>query len=135
MKKTLVILAMILFEIVTYFAVKFAVNDISKNNWFSVLTASAFCMVDFLLIVRIFAREKGEESPSEVWYTLAGWFLFIAFKASLIWWGVSVKFVEKYGSAGSIPILFATATLIVNVILINALSVTFSPLRSRENMP
>src|SRR5215216_1580526 len=135
---TIILGALLAFEIFNYSSTLFALSDILGDlafgplKWAAIL-AFAFCGIDFAGIARIFTPETGRDEPAEVWYLFAAWFLAAAFNASLTWWGVSVAILNHNAVGGVllgqaamtrvVPIFVAAMVLLIRVLLINTFSI------------
>src|SRR6266498_2246836 len=135
---SIILVALMAFEVFNYSSTVFALTDILGNlafgplRWATIL-AFAFCGIDFAGIARIFTPETGRNEPAEVWYLFAAWFLAAAFNASLTWWGVSVAILNHSAQGGVllgqptmvkvVPIFVAAMVLIIRVLLINTFSI------------
>jgi len=144
---TILILALLAFEMFNFSTTQFALLDILGDlkfagiRWATIL-AIAFCGIDFAGIARIFTPEQGREEPVEVWYLFGAWLLAALFNASLTWWGVSVAIVghRSLGSAvvGNqtmlklIPILVALMVWLTRVLLIGTFAVAGERLFTTE---
>lgn len=90
---SILILALLAFEVFNYGTTSFALRDVLGElkfggmYWSSIL-AFAFCTIDFAGIARIFTPEQGRDEPAEVYYLFGAWLLAAAFNAMLTWWGV-----------------------------------------------
>lgn len=136
---SILVLALIAFEIFNYSTTAFALHDILGDLSFagmrwSTILAIAFCAIDFAGIARIFTPEEGRDEPLEVWYLFGAWLLAAAFNASLTWWGVSVAILNYSNSRGAlllgqatmhrvIPVLVAVMVWLVRVLLIGTFAV------------
>ncbi len=135
---SIILVALMAFEVFNYSSTVFALTDILGNlafgplRWATIL-AFAFCGIDFAGIARIFTPETGRNEPAEVWYLFAAWFLAAAFNASLTWWGVSVAVLQHNALGGVlvgqaamtkvVPVFVAAMVLLIRVLLINTFSI------------
>lgn len=135
---TIILLALMSFEVFNYSSTLFALQDILGTLSFgpvqwAVILAFAFCAIDFAGIARIFTPETGRNEPAEVWYLLGAWFLAAAFNATLTWWGISVAILQHNAMGGVlvgqaamtkiVPIFVAAMVLLIRVLLINTFSI------------
>ena len=135
---TMIIGALLAFEIFNFSTTQFALRDILGDltfaglRWATIL-AIAFCGIDFAGIARIFTPEQGADEPKEVYYLFGAWFFAAAFNAILTWWGVSVAIVSHNSASGGavisaeamtkiVPIFVAAMILLVRVLIIGTFS-------------
>lgn len=135
---SILISALLAFEIFNFGTTSFALRDILGDltfagiNW-STLLAIAFCGIDFAGIARIITPEQGRDEPAEVWYLFSAWLLAAAFNASLTWWGVSMA-VLNHSSEGRllvgqsamtniVPVMVAGMVWLIRVLIIGTFSV------------
>jgi hypothetical protein len=117
---SIIIVALLSFEIFNYSTTQFALLDVLGDlkfagmRWATIL-AIAFCGIDFAGIARLFTPEQGRDEPAEVWYLFGAWLLAAAFNALLTWWGVSVAIVSHSSQAGGVVVTNATLTKVVPV--------------------
>src|SRR5512135_1576493 len=77
---TLILGALLAFEIFNYSTTDFALTDLLGNlrfldvRWATIL-ALAFCGIDFAGIARLFTPEGGKGEMREVWYLFGAWLL------------------------------------------------------------
>jgi hypothetical protein len=135
---TILISALLAFEVFNFGTTSFALRDILGDlrfaglRWSSIL-AFAFCGIDFAGIARIFTPEKGRDEPAEVWYLFGAWLLAAGFNASLTWWGVSVAILNHNAAGGMlvgqetmtkvVPVLVAVMVWLIRVLIIGTFSV------------
>ena len=116
---TILIGALLAFEVFNFGTTSFALRDVLGNlqfggvYWSSIL-AFAFCSIDFAGIARIFTPEQGRDEPVEVYYLFGAWLLAAAFNAMLTWWGVSVA-IQNHSAQGGILLGQATMTKVVPI--------------------
>jgi len=130
--------ALIAFEISNFGATSFALGDILGNlqfagvRWATIL-AFAFCAIDFAGIARIFTPEQGRDEPAEVYYLFGAWLLAAGFNAILTWWGVSIAIQNHAIQGGALlgqetmtkaaPIFVASMVWLIRVLLIGTFSI------------
>jgi len=135
---TILISALLAFEVFNFGTTSFALRDILGDlrfagmRWSSIL-AFAFCGIDFAGIARIFTPEKGRDEPAEVWYLFGAWLLAAGFNASLTWWGVSVAILNHNAAGGvlvgqeamtkAVPIFVAVMVWLIRILIIGTFSV------------
>lgn len=135
---TLIVAALLAFEIFNFGTTEFALGDLLGDltflgvRWASIL-AIAFCGIDFAGIARIFTPEEGMDEPTEVWYLFGAWLLAAAMNAMLTWWGVSIAILnhETLGNAvvaretllKVVPIFVAIMVWLIRVLIIGTFSV------------
>ncbi len=135
---SILLLALIAFEIFNYSTTAFALHDILGDLSFaglrwSTILAIAFCGIDFAGIARIFTPEQGRNEPVEVWYLFGAWLLAALFNAALTWWGVSVAVLNHTSNSTLligqttmqriVPILVAVMVWLVRVLIIGTFAV------------
>jgi hypothetical protein len=135
---SILITALLAFELFNFGTTSFALQDVLGNLKFagmqwSAILAIAFCGIDFAGIARIFTPEQGRDEPAEVWYLFGAWLLAAAFNAMLTWWGVSVAILNHSVVGGSlvgqttmikiIPIFVAAMVWLIRVLIIGTFSV------------
>ncbi len=134
---TILVLALVAFEIFNFSTTQFALQDMLGNmsfaglQWATIL-ALAFCGMDFAGIARIFTPEQGRDEPHEVWYLFGAWLLAAAFNAGLTWWGVSVAIVSHQSAGASlftagtftrfVPVFVAGMVWLIRVLIIGTFS-------------
>ena len=135
---TIIIAALLAFEIFKYSTTEFALSDLlgelefAKMRWATIL-AIAFCGIDFAGIARLFTPEEGNDEPAEVWYLFGAWLLAATMNAMLTWWGVSLAILnnETLGNAvvgretlmRVVPIFIAVLVWLIRVLIIGTFSV------------
>ena len=135
---SILISALLAFELFNYGTTSFALQDVLGNlkfaglRWSSIL-AFAFCGIDFAGIARIFTPEQGRDEPAEVWYLFGAWLLAAGFNAMLTWWGVSVAILNHTAEGGSlvgqaamlkvVPIFVAVMVWLIRVLIIGTFSI------------
>jgi hypothetical protein len=135
---SILITALLAFEVFNFGTTSFALQDVLGNLKFagiqwSAILAIAFCGIDFAGIARIFTPEQGRDEPAEVWYLFSAWLLAAAFNAILTWWGVSVAILNHSVAGGSlvgqtamikvVPIFVAAMVWLIRVLIIGTFSV------------
>jgi hypothetical protein len=135
---SILISALLAFEVFNFGTTSFALQDVLGNLKFaglqwSTILAIAFCGMDFAGIARIFTPEQGRDEPAEVWYLFGAWLLAAAFNAMLTWWGVSVAILNHSAVGGSlvgqtfmikiVPIFVAAMVWLIRVLIIGTFSV------------
>jgi hypothetical protein len=135
---SILITALLAFELFNFGTTSFALQDVLGNLKFaglqwSTILAFAFCGMDFAGIARIFTPEQGRDEPAEVWYLFGAWLLAAAFNAILTWWGVSVAILNHSAVGGSlvgqsvmikvVPIFVAAMVWLIRVLIIGTFSV------------
>ena len=135
---TLLITALVAFEIFNYSTTDFALTDLLGDlrfwgvRWATIL-AFAFCGIDFAGIARLFTPEGKMGEGTESWYLFAAWLLAATMNAMLTWWGVSIAIVnhETLGNAvvtretllKVVPIFVAVLIWLMRVLIIGLFSV------------
>ena len=146
---TLIITALLAFEIFNYSTTDFALADLLGDlkfvgiRWATIL-AIAFCGIDFAGIARLFTPEQGRDEPAEVWYLFGAWMLAALMNAMLTWWGVSIAILnhQTLGNAvvarGTllkvVPIFVAIMVWLIRVLMIGTLSVAGDRIFSQANL-
>lgn len=135
---SILITALLAFEVFNFGTTSFALQDVLGNLKFagilwSTILAIAFCGMDFAGIARIFTPEQGRDEPAEVWYLFGAWLLAATFNAMLTWWGVSVAILNHSAAGGSlvgqtvmikiVPIFVAAMVWLIRVLIIGTFSV------------
>jgi hypothetical protein len=135
---SILITALLAFELFNFGTTSFALQDVLGNLKFvglqwSTILAIAFCGIDFAGIARIFTPEQGRDEPGEVWYLFGAWLLAASFNAMLTWWGVSVAIQNHTAEGGSlvgqaamikaVPIFVAGMVWLIRVLIIGTFSV------------
>ena len=135
---SILISALLAFELFNFGTTSFALQDVLGNLKFagiqwSAILAFAFCGIDFAGIARIFTPEQGRDEPTEVWYLFGAWLLAAGFNAMLTWWGVSVAILNHNAEGGSlvgqavmmkaVPIFVAVMVWLIRVLIIGTFSV------------
>jgi len=136
---TIMLVALIAFEMFNYSTTDYALNDLLGTLKFlgipwSTILAIAFCGIDFAGIARLFTPEQGADEPKEVWYLLGAWLLAATMNAILTWWGVSmaiashpvrsIAVVDPNILTKVVPIFVAAMVWVIRVLIIGTLSVT-----------
>lgn len=144
---SLIMVALLAFEIFNYSTTDFALTDMLGDlrflgiRWATILSI-AFCGIDFAGIARIFTPEQGADEPAEVWYLFGAWLLAAAMNASLTWWGVSVA-IRSHVSAGAsvlgpgtvqkvVPIFVAVMIWVIRLLIIGTISIAGDRLFSQD---
>ena len=135
---TLIIGALLAFEVFNYSTTDFALTDLlgdlkfASIRWSTIL-AVAFCGIDFAGIARLFTPEQGADEPKEVWYLFGAWLLAATMNAMLTWWGVAVA-ISNHQSLGSsvidreilvnvVPVFVALMVWLIRILIIGTFSV------------
>ncbi len=134
---TLIITALVAFEIFNFSTTDFALTDLlgSLSFWgvrWATILAFAFCGIDFAGIARLFTPEGRVGDGTENWYLFAAWLLAATMNALLTWWGVSIAIVnhETLGNAviarqtllKIVPIFVAVMIWLLRVLIIGLFS-------------
>jgi len=135
---SILLVALIAFEMFNYSTTDYALNDLLGTLKFagipwSTILAIAFCGIDFAGIARLFTPEQGSDEPKEVWYLFGAWLLAATMNAILTWWGVSMAIVNHSVRSTSVvdpntltkvvPIFVAVMVWVIRVLIIGTLSV------------
>ncbi len=135
---TILVAALLSFEVFNFSTTSFALNDMLGNLTFagvrwSTILAIAFCGIDFAGIARIFTPEKGRDEPVEIWYLFGAWLLAAGFNAALTWWGISVAVVNHQAEGSvllsqatltkGVPVFVAAMVWLIRVLIIGTFSV------------
>jgi hypothetical protein len=135
---SLIIAALLAFEVFNYSTTDFAMSDLLGDlkfagiRWATIL-AIAFCGIDFAGIARLFTPETGSDEPAEVWYLFGAWLLAATMNAMLTWWGVSIA-ILSHDSLGNavisreqllkiVPVFVAIMVWLIRVLIIGTFSV------------
>ena len=134
---TLIITALLAFEVFNYSTTDFALRDLIGEltflgiRWATILSI-AFCVIDFAGIARLFTPEKESDESTEVWYLFGAWMLAALMNAMLTWWGVSIAILnhETLGNAvvaretllKIVPIFVAVMVWLIRVLIIGSIS-------------
>jgi hypothetical protein len=135
---TLIVAALLAFEIFNYSTTDYALADLLGDlrfagvRWATIL-ALAFCGIDFAGIARLFTPEEGGDEPREIWYLFGAWMLAATMNAMLTWWGVSLAImnhetlgnaiVERQTLLRVVPIFVAIMVWLIRVLIIGTFSV------------
>jgi hypothetical protein len=135
---SLIMVALVSFEIFNYSTTDFALGDLLGGlrflgiRWATIL-AIAFCGIDFAGIARLFTPERGADEPAEVWYLFGAWLIAATMNAMLTWWGVSIAIANHQTLGNSIvdratllkvvPIFVAVMVWLIRVLIIGTFSV------------
>ncbi len=147
---SLIIAALLAFEIFNYSTTDYALGDLLGNLRFagvpwSTILAIAFCGIDFAGIARLFTPIEGGDEPAETWYLFGAWMLAATMNATLTWWGVSLAIVE-HQSIGSgvvidrnlllkvVPVFVAIMVWVIRVLIIGTFSVAGDRLFSQSSV-
>ena len=147
---TIIISALVAFEIFNYSTTDFALHDLLGDlkfigiRWSTILSI-AFCGIDFAGIARIFTPEQGTKEPVEVWYLFGAWLLAATMNAMLTWWGISIAIlgnqtlgssvVERATMLQIVPMFVATLVWLSRILLIGTFSVTGDKLFRQNATP
>jgi len=134
---TLIVTALLAFEVFNYSTTDFALSDLLGElkflgiRWATILSI-AFCGIDFAGIARLFTPEQGSNEPAEVWYLFGAWMLAAVMNAMLTWWGVSIAILnhDTLGNAvvaretllNIVPIFVAVMVWLIRVLIIGTIS-------------
>jgi preprotein translocase subunit SecG len=134
---TIIVLALVAFEIFNYSTTDYALTDLLGSQrflgirWATILSI-AFCGIDFAGIARLFTPEQGRSEPTEVWYLFGAWLLAATMNATLTWWGVSIAIVNDSMASTSViaattltrivPIFVAVMVWLIRILIIGSLS-------------
>jgi len=136
---SLLLLALVAFEVFNYSTTEFAMADLLGNLQFaglrwSTILAIAFCGIDFAGIARLFTPEQGSGEGNESWYLFAAWLLAATMNATLTWWGVSIAVAshETLGNAimprqtllNAVPVFGALIVWLIRVLIIGTFSMS-----------
>ena len=146
---TLIVAALLAFEIFNYSTTDFALADLLGDlrfagiRWATIL-ALAFCGIDFAGIARLFTPEEGASEPTEIWYLFGAWMLAATMNAMLTWWGVSIAIlnhetlgnavVERQTLLRVVPIFVAIMVWLIRVLIIGTFSVAGERLFSQADV-
>lgn len=147
---TLILGALLAFEIFNYSTTDFALADLLGELRFmgvrwSTMLALAFCGIDFAGIARLFTPEQGADEPAEIWYLFGAWLLAATMNAMLTWWGVSIA-VLSHSTLGNavipretllkvVPVFVAIIVWLIRVLIIGTFSVAGERLFSQDDQP
>jgi hypothetical protein len=145
---TIIIAALLAFEIFNYSTTDFALADLLGNlsflgvPWATIL-AIAFCGIDFAGIARLFTPEEGADEPNEIWYLFGAWLLAATMNAMLTWWGVSIAILNHQSLGNAVvtretllrivPIFVAVMVWLIRVLIIGTFSVAGDRLFSQSD--
>ena len=146
---SMLVLALIFFEIFNYSTTDFALRDLLGNlrfagiRWATILSI-AFCGIDFAGVARLFTPEQGRDEPAEVWYLFGAWLLAASMNAALTWWGVSVAVYDHQVAASaiigqatltkSLPVFIAVMVWLIRVLIIGTISIAGERIFSLADM-
>jgi hypothetical protein len=144
---SLIVGALVAFEVFNYSTTDFALNDLLGGlsfmglRWATIL-AIAFCGIDFAGLARLFTPERGGGEHKEVWYLFGAWLLAAAMNAMLTYWGVSIAILSHESLGGTVipsetmlkvvPVFVAVMVWVIRVLIIGSFSVTGERLFSQE---
>ena len=147
---SLILGALVAFEIFNYSTTDFALNDLlgglsfASVRWATIL-AIAFCGIDFAGLARLFTPERGNGEPKEVWYLFGAWLLAATMNAILTWWGVAIAILSHESLGGTVipretmikvvPVFVAIMVWVIRVLIIGSFSVTGERLFSQSTTP
>jgi hypothetical protein len=134
---TLIICALLAFELFNYTTTDFALNDLLGGlrflgiRWATIL-AIAFCGIDFAGIARLFTPQQGAKEPREAWYLFGAWLLAATMNAMLTCWGVALA-IANHQSVGNtvidretliniVPVFVAIMVWLIRVLIIGTFS-------------
>lgn len=133
---TIIVVALLAFELFNYSTTDFALTNLIGDLKFAgvrwgMILALAFCGIDFAGIARLFTPgHEQSETQTEVWYLLAAWFLAATMNAMLTWWGVSLallshpnlgnEILSRDELIASVPVFVAVLVWLIRVLLIGA---------------
>ena len=145
---TLILMALLAFEIFNYSTTDFAMSDLLGDLRFagmkwSTILAIAFCGIDFAGIARLFTPEQGADEPNEVWYLFGAWLLAATMNATLTWWGVSIAILQHQSLGNAVisresllkivPIFVAIIVWLIRVLIIGTFSVAGERIFSQDD--
>lgn len=146
---SLIIAALLAFEIFNYSTTDFALSDLLGNLTFlsirwSTILAIAFCGIDFAGIARLFTPQQGDDEPKEIWYLFGAWLLAATMNAMLTWWGVSIA-ILNHQSLGAevinrslllrvVPVFVALMVWLIRILIIGTFSVAGDKLFSQADL-
>lgn len=146
---SMLVLALIFFEIFNYSTTDFALRDLLGNlrfagiRWATILSI-AFCGIDFAGVARLFTPEQGRDEPAEIWYLFGAWLLAASMNAALTWWGVSVAVYDHQVAASaiigqailtkSLPVFIAVMVWLIRVLIIGTISIAGERIFSMADM-
>jgi hypothetical protein len=135
---TIIIGALVAFEMFNYSTTQFALNDVLGDlkfvgiRWATIL-ALAFCGIDFAGLARLFTPEQGHQERVETWYLFGAWLLAAAMNATLTWWGVAVAIANHSNLSSEVinsstlikvvPVFVAIMVCLIRVLIIGTFSV------------
>ena len=136
---SLIVIALVAFEIFNFSTTEFSLRDILGNLSFSgilwaTILAIAFCGIDFAGLARMFTPEEGADEPREVWYLFGAWMLAAIMNAMLTWWGVSIAIYHDNTLGNGIiarktllqvvPVFVAVMVWLIRVLIIGTFATT-----------
>jgi hypothetical protein len=145
---TIIVGALLAFELFNYSTTDFALTDLLGNlrfmdiRWATIL-AIAFCAIDFAGIARLFTPERGAGEPREVWYLFGAWLLAATMNAMLTYWGVTIAILSHTSLGDSVisqgtiikvvPMFVAIMVWVIRVLIIGTFSVAGDRLFSQSD--
>jgi len=135
---SIMLLALLAFELFNYTTTDFALSDLLGDMRFvglrwAMILSIAFCGMDFAGIARLFTPEKGRDERLEVWYLLGAWFLAATMNATLTWWGVSIALLNHRSLGNQIlthdqllaivPVFVALLVWLIRILMIGTFSI------------
>lgn len=146
---TVLITALIGFEIFNFDTTKFALTNLFGSlkflglSWSAIL-AFAFSGIDFAGLVRMFTPEQGRHEPKEVWLLTGAWFIGASMNAVMTWYAVALAIANRPVGVGEIsqadmqfyaPIFVAILVWLTRILFIGSLSVAADQMNSRPQSP
>jgi len=134
---TVIVLALLAFEVFNYGTTQFALADLLGDLRFlgiplATVLAMAFCGMDFGGLARLFTPREYKVQRLETWYLLSAWFLAGGMNAVLTWWSVSLAALgqPRLGNGlltreeviNLVPIFVAAVVWLIRVLLIGTLA-------------
>jgi hypothetical protein len=132
---TIIVLALVAFEVFNYSTTQFALADLLGDLRFlgiplATVLAMAFCGMDFGGLARLFSPREPRGDRLDTWYLLSAWFLAGAMNAVLTWWSVSLAALSQPRLGNGIltrqdvitlvPIFVAVVVWLIRILLIGA---------------
>lgn len=134
---SVVVLALIAFEIFNFSTTDFALKDLLGDLRFfdfrwSTILALAFCGIDFAGIARIFTGGASQKETPETWYLFGAWLLAATMNALLTWWGISMAMTNHVLKSTSVvsssmltnivPVFIAIMVWVIRILIIGSFS-------------
>lgn len=134
---TVIVLALLAFEVFNYSTTQFALADLLGDLRFlgiplATVLAMAFCGMDFGGLARLFTPREQKAQHLESWYLLSAWFLAGGMNAVLTWWSVSLAALgqPRLGNGlltreeviSLVPIFVAAVVWLIRILLIGTLA-------------